>query len=320
MSVAMEDGDPAAAKAARKAARKAEKRGARAKRKLGAMEDGGEVARQDDAPRKKHKSSKTSAAAAIRPATRPRIDPDRRESSPFCQETHSLYLPISPITQLHPLAGVCAEHLSPLILTYHPPFHAVILSYTNVRFTESPGEAAEGEEGIILAQSVNEYAVSYAWVTADFLLFKPRRGIYIEGWINLQNEGHIGLVCWNLFNASIERKRLPGDWKWKGAGLGPGRTRLKSGGDQNEELDAVDDEEPAETGHFEKGDGSRVEGAIVFKVLDVETSPTTDKDRAFLNIVGSLTDEEAEHDGDSAFMMTGANGHRSFSPGRGNGR
>ncbi|PBP25479.1 RNA polymerase Rpb7-like domain-containing protein [Diplocarpon rosae] len=94
---------------------------------------------------KKHKSDKRAAhsEALKAPST----------VSPFHLQTSSLYLPLAPVSQKFPLEGICAEHLSPLLLTYYPPFKG--------------------------------------------------------------NEGHLGLVCWNLFNASIERKRLPSNWEWR---------------------------------------------------------------------------------------------------------
>ena len=59
-------------------------------------------------------------------------------SSPFHIQTSSIYLPLAPISQRQPLEGICAEHLSPLILTFYPPLGGVILSYNNPRISERP--------------------------------------------------------------------------------------------------------------------------------------------------------------------------------------
>ena len=222
--------------------------------------------------------------------------------SPFHLQTTSLYLPLSPIAQLHPLQGLCAEHLSPLILTYYPPFHGVILSYSNVRLSEDlvrPGAGCQGEK--VLAKSIDEYAVSFVWVTADFLVFMPQRGGWIEGWINLQNEGHLGLVCWNLFNASIDRNRLPKKWKWVAGGMSAQRKlSLKKRGKGSEignmeQRDEANDVEEAD-GCFEDSEGQKVDGKIRFRVKDVVPSSTSEPEKGFLSIEGTMLDEEDDDD------------------------
>lgn len=220
------------------------------------------------------------------------------ETSPFHLQTSSLYLPLSPITQLYPLKGLCAEHLSPLLLTYYSPFHGVVLSYSNVRLSEDPS-TSESATDKVLARSVDEYAVSYTWVTADFLIFRPQRGGWIEGWVNLQNEGHLGLVCWNLFNASIERKRLPQSWRWVRAGSDSTqqdkqKTRrnetVEEQGSEEMDVDGVTEGE----GYFEDSEGNKIEGAIRFRVRDLESTSSSDKERGFLSIEGSMLSDEEE--------------------------
>jgi len=186
---------------------------------------------------KKHKSDKSHKAAPQSASV----------ASPFHVQTASLYLPLAPVSQKYPLEGLCAEHISPLILTYYPPFNGVLLSFSNPRLSEKP----YGNDGeTVLLQNIDEYAVSWCWLTAEFLLFKPEKGALLEGYINLQNEGHLGIVCWNLFNASIERKRLPEDWEWRDVSqmrndedAGPGETYAEEG-----------------AGYYVDGEGNKVEG------------------------------------------------------------
>jgi len=106
----------------------------------------------------------------------------------------------------------------------------------------------------------------------------------LEGYVNLQNEGHLGVVCWNLFNASIERQRLPEDWKWVGV--------------EDEEMGGVDGmgETYAENGigYWLDGEGNKVDGMVKFRVKDIETSH--DREKGFLSIEGTMLDEEAEKD------------------------
>jgi DNA-directed RNA polymerase I subunit RPA43 len=217
---------------------------------------------------KKHKSDK--AASQTTPAVK-----NEERLSPFHIQTSSLHLPLAPISQATPLEGLCAEHISPLILRYFPPFGGVILSYSNPRLSSH----VFGNDGpTTLLQSVDEGAAAWGWVTAEFLLFKPDRGTWLEGYVNLQNPGHLGVVCWNLFNANIKRNSLPESWKWVGV----------------DELSAEGDQLYAEDGHgyFVDGEGEKVEGMIKFKVREIESSH--DRETGFLSIDGTMLDDEAE--------------------------
>ncbi|KAK8153822.1 hypothetical protein IWX90DRAFT_139432 [Phyllosticta citrichinensis] len=210
------------------------------------------------------------ATTAVAPAVKPQSHTKRPEpSSAFYQQTSSLYVPLASIGQAYPLNALCAEHLSPLLLTYYPPFKGVVLSYSNARVSEAPITQTPRP---ILARSIDEYAVSFVWVTADFIVLRPQKGIWIEGFVNLQNESHLGLVCWNLFSASIDRRRLPEDWAWVEA----------------------DDAQTGDQGHFVDGEGKKVDGVIKFRIRDFETSPSTDADRGFITIEGSLLPEDKE--------------------------
>ncbi|MCJ1476462.1 hypothetical protein MMC13_005128 [Lambiella insularis] len=284
------------------------------KRKRQAAEDEHSIA---TSPPKKHRTNGSQAADITHLKSLDHIDSPTH--SPFHQQTFSFYLTLSPICQSFPVQGLCAEHLSPLLLTYYPPFSGVILSYSNARLTEEPQRASTTETtGAVLAKSVDEYAVSFVWLTADFLVFKPQKGRWVEGWINLQNESHVGLVCWNLFNASIEAKQLPKDWKWIPAGnLTSSKTKLKRGheeisAEEHQGTNGASQSNPIalqeDEGHFEDADGKRMEGSIRFRVKDVETSSSTDREKSFLSIVGTLLGVEEEAIREEAVTLTGNSG------------
>jgi DNA-directed RNA polymerase I subunit RPA43 len=222
---------------------------------------------------KKHKSDKAASQASPLDITAP--------ASSFHVQTASLYLPLAPVSQKYPLEGLCAEHISPLILTYYPPLSGVLLSYSNPRLSEKPFKD-DGES--VLLQNIDEYAVSWAWVTAQFLLFKPEKGALLEGYINLQNQGHLGIVCWNLFNASIESKRLPSEWKWKDVS----DMKNKENAEQGE---TYAEEGP---GFWVDGEGNKVEGMVKFRVREIESSH--DRERGFLSIEGTMLSEEDEEE------------------------
>ena len=269
------------------------------KRKHKTAEDSDDAA---PAPAKKLRSVNQTDPATIKDVPAPHSDSNHE--SPFYEKTYSLYLPISPISYHYPLSGLCAEHLSPLILKYYPPFHGVVLSYGDVRFTAQPQKVSENENekpAPILARSVDEYAASFAWITADFLIFSPKRGNYIEGWINIQNQGNLGLLCWGFFNVHIERKRLPKDWTWVScttqshSARNNERNHLidveESQRDEQHRTDSVDVEE----GYFQDGNGKRVEGLVRFWVEDVESSRGLDRENNFVSIKGTMLSTEEEH-------------------------
>lgn len=200
------------------------------------------------------------------------------ESSPFHIQTSSLYLPLSAVSQKYPIEGICAEYLSPLILTYYPPFNGLILSYSDPIISESP---FQNDGDTVLMKNIDEYAVSWAWLTAEFLLLKPEKGTLLEGMITLQNEGLLAVVCWNLFNASIERGRLPNDWEWR-----------ETCGTVNYGIDSQNQTNDEVTGFYVDRKGQRVEGLVKFRVADIESSQ--DKERGFLTIVGTMLSDEDE--------------------------
>lgn len=195
-------------------------------------------------------------------------------TSPFATCTSSFYLPVSPIGQRTPLETVCAEYLSPLILTHFPPLQGVVLSYSNARFMDRPSSKAESNVPV-LAKAIDEYAFTYAWVTADFLVLTSSRNTEIEGYVNVQSENHLGLICWNLFNASVERRRLPRSWKWMGGSI-------RNQNSTNEE------------GYYLDEDGTKIDGAVTFRIKDFESVPSHGKDNGFMSIEGTMLSEEED--------------------------
>lgn len=174
-------------------------------------------------------------------------------SFPFYTQTISLYVPFYPVGFDKPITNVAAQHLEPLLNHYSPLLGGVLLAYRNVNLSERPvrpnPKNLPDDHTPALLESVDEYAVGFGWLTADMDLFKPSRGAWMEGTVNLQSEGHIGVVCWNKFNASIEAKRLPAGWKWvdttKNGSMHTGTTGQNTKitfGDDNEAEEAVEEE------------------------------------------------------------------------------
>ena len=278
-----------------------EKREKRKKRKRKTAEGEAELG----SPTKRHKSKPNTEAQAQVPS----IPTPTAGTSPFYLQTSSLYLPIAPIAQTRPLPALCAEHISPLLLSYYPPFHGVLMSYSNPRLSSSPHDisSTDGRQKAF-ARSIDEYAATFVWLTAEFLIFRPQRGDVVEGFVNLQSENSIGIVYWNFFNASIERKNLPREWSWVPGGMSVDRRRgpqklkkgergkIKSGGEEELMVDGMEPEVRVEDdlGYWQDGNGKRVERLIRFYVKSVETSRSADREHGFLGVEGSMLDPEED--------------------------
>ena len=204
--------------------------------------------------------------------------------------TASLRVPIPPIGQAMPLASVCADTLSPMILRWDPDLKGVVLAYRNPKLVTSPRNLDDGDE-VPLAQTIDEYAAPFVWVQTDFVVFTPRRGLWLDGYVSLQNESYIGMVIFNLFNATIERKRLPQDWDWvedeqeqADVELTPS-VEYEIGGKRRTFTHSL--------GHFEDGQGNVIDGWVRFRVWDFEPAFAEKDERHFLTIEGTLlTDDE----------------------------
>ncbi|KAK4895318.1 hypothetical protein LTR27_006661 [Elasticomyces elasticus] len=208
---------------------------------------------------------------ASREASKPLTDEQRLETqSPFFQKTETFYLALSPCANDFPFEGLVAEHISPLLLTYHPPLGGVVLKYSNARLSETPEGNANDNE-VVLSKAMDEYAVTFVYLTVDLVLFRPAKGCWLEGYVNLQNESLLGLVCYNYFNAAIERQRLPKDWRWQEDGSQSSVRSTKQG-----------------NGCWVDGSGEKVDGKVVFRVKDFEATAGSEGGAGSMNILGTL--------------------------------
>ena len=264
---------------------------------------------EDAPPSQKPKKKKVSHVKSVESQHIDTISPsDASTESPFWTESRSFYLPLPPIASLYPLQGFCAQHFSPLILTYYRPMKGVILAYENQRLERHPVADSSGQLSLALSRSVDEYAATFAWVTTDFLVYRPKPGMLVEGYVTVQNEGHLGLLCLNMFNASIVRERLPKGWRWQGAPAeatpstallnGPDdmETDLENGMANGDAGEAGAEEAPESDGYWETGRGKRVEGFLKFKVRDLIVSRPGDREKGFFGIEGTLLTEAEEQE------------------------
>ncbi|KAI1258556.1 hypothetical protein F5Y18DRAFT_343917 [Xylariaceae sp. FL1019] len=236
-----------------------------------------------------------------RAATTPAQLSDKQH--PFYTQTVSQYLPLSPYGIIEPLQSYTDQHLKPILNRYVPEFHGVLLAYRHPRLGEAPGRGSLTEESEMddtaVLESINEYAVSYGWLTFEVDLFRPSRGAWLEGVVNLQGGGHIGVVCWGKFNAAIEAQRLPKGWRW---------VDLLSKGDRTKGNTATDLSPAPEPGDEEEGDESQVHMAgywidekggriksgtkLCFRIKNYEVGVSGDY--GYLSIEGTMLSEEDE--------------------------
>ncbi|KAI6357745.1 hypothetical protein MCOR25_007579 [Pyricularia grisea] len=243
---------------------------------------------------------------------------------PFATQIVSLYVPLFPIGFDQPLTKVAEQHLQPLLNHYSPLLKGVLLDYRHVTLGELPTRAdprnPPTDRTPTLLSCKDEYAVGFGWLTAEVYLFVPRRGAWMEGVVNLQSEGHLGVVCWNRFNASIEANRVPKGWrfidvvqkaedakkaKFRNAGK---KTNLEgAGGEGEEEVEAVeeageDDQEDLEaslqqmhaTGYWVDAAGKRIAGKLRFRIKNFDVG--TAGDHGYISIEGTMLDDEAERE------------------------
>lgn len=242
---------------AEKRRKKSERKGEKSKSHDHAQVNGAQVQTVDE-PGEPKAQPDIDARSETAQARSDANEAELQKHSPFFQRTSSFYLPLSPCAANFPLEGLLAEHISPLLLTYYPPLNGVLLSYSNARLFEHPHSDAEENEGQVLSQCINEYAVTFTWLTADFVLFRPRRGTWMAGYVRLGNENMIGLVCYNYFNAVIERERMPTEWTW----VSEDEEVEEQKGRRRGTVESV--------GFFRDGHGKRVEGKVVFRVEDFD--------------------------------------------------
>ncbi|KAL2204317.1 hypothetical protein CC79DRAFT_1129030 [Sarocladium strictum] len=212
---------------------------------------------------------------------------------PFYTQTVSLYEPIFPSGWAEPVTSSQAQILRPLQNRYVPSLHGVLLDYRNVTLGERPGRkgAATDDESLTTVHSRDEYGVGFGWITADVDLFVPSRGAWMEGSVNLQTEGHIGVVCFGKFNASIESSRLLPSWKWVS-----NDSQDATGFDETRSVITADEHgvvrQIHSTGYWVDEEGARVTGKIRFRIrnFDVGTSGMT----SYLSLEGTMLDKNAE--------------------------
>lgn len=212
---------------------------------------------------------------------------------PFFNQTVSLYEPLYPNGWAHPISGCESQHLRHLQNRYVPSLRGVLLEYSKVSLNDKPGRegAALDDESSAFLRSRAEFAGGFGWITADVRLFVPSRGAWMEGSINLQTEGHIGVVCFGKFNASIEARRLPPSWKWI-----PNED-AEDGFEETASVFTAADEHGVvrqihSTGYWVDGDGAKVKGKTRFRIRNFDVGVSGES--TYLSLQGTMLNKAGE--------------------------
>lgn len=212
---------------------------------------------------------------------------------PFYSQTVSLYEPIYPVGWAEPVTNSEYQHLKHLLNRYVPSLRGVLMNYSNVALGDEPGRngAATTDEEPTKLKSQYEFGVGFGWITADVELFVPSRGAWMEGSVNLQTEGHIGVVCFGKFNASIEARRLPSSWKWI-ANEDPEAEGMEEMGS----VIAPDEHgvvrQIHSTGFWVDAQGDKVKGKIRFRIRNFDVGMSGDT--TYLSLEGTMLGKVAE--------------------------
>lgn len=261
------DRSPDATLAAEHTPKKRKSDKARKEKKVDGDQEPAEDSLAKKKSRKKRKDREEAAGSA-----EDRMDVDKPEAAravatsasspeprfPFYAQTISLYVPFFPIGFDKPITNVASQHLEPLLNQYSPLLGGVLLAYRNVNLSERPvrpnPKNLPDDHTPALLESLDEYAVGFGWLTADVDLFIPSRGAWMEGTVNLQSEGHIGVVCFDKFNASIEAKRLPAGWRWVDLDRNDDSTNMNGNGKGKHTFLTADPDIPEDDGETEGTD------------------------------------------------------------------
>lgn len=270
----------------------------------------------------KHTSSPSDAPADQLTGSRQATVPEDKQY-PFFTQTFSQRIPIWPAAFDEPLTKTAREYLDPMLNRYSPQFKGVLLAYKNVNLSARPRRAdpqhPPTDETPVMLESFECYAPPFAWLTADLHLFLPSRGAWMEGEINLQSEGHVGVVCFEKFNASISRRSLPRGWKWveqdeeelvaeeegadpfqengqqdegEGEGEGEGETGAGAEGEDGAAKKSESAPRLRSTGYWVDENGDKVDGKIYFRIKNFSSGSTGDY--TYLSLQGTMLDDEAE--------------------------
>lgn len=242
--------------------------------------------------------------------------------SSFHSTRMSLYLPTPPIGLDKAVAAMLTLHVTPLLLTYFPPAGGVILSIHDPVLSATPqdslnqallppsGHSIPKTSTQAFPRVGDELGACWAWLTVTFLVYSPQPGDKLEGWTNAMSEGFIGLVCYNYFQTSIAKSRIPKTWSWSGPTRETRQRKTPKKGRLNDDTDGPsqdshfdsqetiivrdDDAIDGTAGIFRDSEGVKIPEQLQFQVVDLEMIPAQERGQLALQVEGTLLGKEEE--------------------------
>lgn len=189
-----------------------------------------------------------------------------------------MYLSLAPCHLSNPINGLKCQHLDPMVMKYFPKADGVVLGYFNIELNQS--KQAEEALDVILSKVDDSTPFTFLWIKVDLLIWKPRVGDVLEGYVYMQTQSHIGLLVHDTFNASIKVRSIPRDWLF-----------VPSQEDEyNEENQQGSSSKFRSYGYWTDSKGIKIEGKIKFTVKGVHTTGK------MVSIEGTLISPESEMD------------------------
>jgi DNA-directed RNA polymerase I subunit RPA43 len=185
-------------------------------------------------------------------------------------------------------------------LTYYPPLDGIVLSYSNVRLSEHPEPSSihvtptATNPAPVLAKAVDSFTVSFVWLSAEFLVIRPRKDAMVKAWVSYQAPSQLSLVFVNLISVTIRAAHLPRAWKFvQDFGDDDGDAAQSQSPLQSQSKRKKQQKGDGGQGYFVDGDGVKVEGFIVARIVDFEMVTTkAERRNGLLKIEASLVSEE----------------------------
>ncbi|KAG0340442.1 hypothetical protein BG004_006405 [Podila humilis] len=119
-------------------------------------------------------------------------------AGPFVEVTTRIYIHLPPCFATKPVEGI-QEQLNGFLMRYMPQVEGVVLAHSDLQLLENSGRI------------MYDSPYCHFWVSVKLLVWRPVKGSFLHGTINLQSPDHIGLLIYGTFNASIPSEFIPKD-------------------------------------------------------------------------------------------------------------
>jgi len=125
----------------------------------------------------------------------------------FKEVSAKLYIHLSPAQLSDLFAGIDVQ-LNKYLLKYNESMGGVVISYSDVEVLQRCGKILYDNPFI------------HFYIAAKFLVFSPSIGSNLVGTVNKVSQGHIGLLVYGVFNASISSDLLSVNYSFNESGTG----------------------------------------------------------------------------------------------------